>query len=101
VEKAPLNADAWEAKISDYLDKTTRTIVLEVAMGALFIDTPKLGRSEQRRITAAFERLGWVRGARTKHDRPWVRASPAVRLGLGAKRDCEGDSYPDVLSLDQ
>ena len=36
--------------------------VLEVARGALVIDTARLGTADQRRVTAILERLGWERG---------------------------------------
>ena len=67
--------DAWEEPISTYLVTQSNVTVLEIAREALFIELPKVGTTEQRRIAAALARLGWVRGKRTKHSRPWVRVA--------------------------
>jgi predicted P-loop ATPase len=72
-QDARYEADAWEQAISEWLGLETRTTVLAVARGALFIETPKLGTADQRRIAAALERLGWVRGGREARERFWVR----------------------------
>jgi predicted P-loop ATPase len=53
--------DAWEEVISDYLKSVTRTTMLDVARQALFIETRRIGTSDQRRITKVMERLGWKR----------------------------------------
>ena len=64
--------DAWEARIGGYLAPRAAALVIDVAREALFIDTPKLGTADQRRITAAMERLGWAKGARgSKGERFW------------------------------
>ena len=52
------------------LDKT-----VEVAHEAVFLETPRIGTADQRRIAAALERLGWRRGERTMRGRPWVRGA--------------------------
>ncbi|MGY4803379.1 VapE domain-containing protein [Teichococcus aerofrigidensis] len=57
-------ADAWEQAIAEWLNAKTQVTVLEVARGALGIETAKIGTADQRRIAAALERLGWQRGAR-------------------------------------
>jgi hypothetical protein len=57
-------ADAWEEAIRAFLVGLGRCTVLEVARGALFIETPRLGTADQRRIAAALERLHWRRAAR-------------------------------------
>jgi predicted P-loop ATPase len=72
-QDARYEADAWEEAVVQWLDGKAETTVLKVARGALFIDTPKLGTQDQRRIAAALERLGWVRGKRTENERPWKR----------------------------
>ena len=71
-------ADAWEGKVGSYLDGRTFVTVAEVGKEGLFIETPKLGTAEQRRIAAAMERLGWERGGRGAHgERYWrPKASP-------------------------
>ena len=68
-------ADAWEGMIGTYLSMRHAGVqVIDVARDALFIETPKLGTADQRRIAAAMERLGWERGARGAHgERFWQR----------------------------
>jgi predicted P-loop ATPase len=70
-------ADAWQDAIAGFLPGRTHTTVLEVARDALHIDTPKIGTADQRRISAALEVLGWVRGERTRTARPWQRRRDA------------------------
>lgn len=70
-QDARYEADAWEEDIGKFLVGKERTTVLQVARHGLHIQTPKLGTTEQRRISAALEQLGWVRGARTPTERPW------------------------------
>jgi len=71
-QDARYEADAWEEDIAKFLTGKERTTVSQVARHGLHILTPKLGTTDQRRISAALEQLGWVRGARTPTDRPWV-----------------------------
>jgi predicted P-loop ATPase len=80
--------DEWESIIGAWLETpvsdtdrpsgvATRNscTVGEVARHALHIETERLDRKYQNRITGALERLGWVRGTRTTLSRPWVRGS--------------------------
>jgi predicted P-loop ATPase len=53
--------DAWEESIGTYLKGKDRVLVGEVARTALYIETPRIGTADQRRITAIMERLGWCR----------------------------------------
>jgi predicted P-loop ATPase len=53
--------DAWEENIASYLETKSRVTIGEVARSALEIDTPRIGTADQRRITAALERLNWRR----------------------------------------
>jgi predicted P-loop ATPase len=71
-QDARYEADAWEEDIGKFLTGKERTTVSQVARDGLHILTPKLGTTDQRRISAALEQLGWVRGARTPTERPWV-----------------------------
>ena len=71
-QDARYEADAWEQAISEFLKGKLQTSVLEVAVHGLGFDKPKLGTADQRRIAAALERLGWVRGARTNSARLYV-----------------------------
>jgi predicted P-loop ATPase len=78
-------ADAWEEAIEKFVDgfqqagvpthrsAIHQTTILQIAKEALFIDTGRIGTADQRRIAAILERLGWVRGAKTKHGVPWMR----------------------------
>lgn len=69
-------ADAWEGRVGSYLDGRTVVTVAEVGKEGLFIETPKLGTVEQRRIAAAMERLGWERGGRGSHGERYWRPKP-------------------------
>ena len=75
--------DAWEQAISEWLENWNRDpqrpplTILTVARQALFIETPKIGTADQRRISAVLEQLGWMRGERTMNGRPWVRRHDA------------------------
>jgi predicted P-loop ATPase len=53
--------DAWEETISGYLETHDRVTVGEIARDALSIETPRIGTADQRRITAAMQRIGWRR----------------------------------------
>ena len=76
-QDARYEADAWEeAHRQVPVGQGTSTTVLRGGTAtALFIETPKIGTADQRRIAAALERLGWMRGERTMHGRPWVHGS--------------------------
>jgi predicted P-loop ATPase len=53
--------DAWEESISAYVKTKDRVLIGEVARQALFIETPRIGTADQRRIAAVLETLGWHR----------------------------------------
>ena len=81
-QEARYEADAWEESVGGYLTEFVnkmadpdehRVTVLQVAVHGLAIDKPRLGTADQRRIAAAMERLGWVRGDRGSNgQRYWV-----------------------------
>ncbi|MDN3564600.1 VapE domain-containing protein [Paeniroseomonas aquatica] len=71
-------ADVWEQPIAVWLAGRVEVTILAVAREALAIETPKIGTSEQRRIAAALERLGWIRAPRTSSGRFWVKARSGV-----------------------
>ena len=77
-QEARYEADAWEDAIRTFLVDKASVTLLQVAKEALFIETPKLGTAEQRRIANILERMGWTRGARTKTGIPFVRPGVAV-----------------------
>jgi predicted P-loop ATPase len=54
-------ADSWEEDIGAYLALQERVTVGQVAREALGIERSRIGTAEQRRITAALERLRWKR----------------------------------------
>jgi predicted P-loop ATPase len=60
-QAARYESDAWEENISDYLRAQSRVTVGQVAREALFIETPRISRTDQNRIMAALERLQWRR----------------------------------------
>jgi predicted P-loop ATPase len=76
-------ADAWEQAIGEWLEQREKDAKIRhdlppvtvklVANLALSMETQKIGRADQNRITAAMERLGWVRGKPTMHSKPWVK----------------------------
>jgi predicted P-loop ATPase len=63
-QEARFEADAWEEEIRAFVAGKSKVTVLQVAREGLFIDLPKVGTADQRRIAAAMERMGWERGAR-------------------------------------
>ena len=68
-------ADVWEEAIGKFLTGRNRTTIWEVARDGLFIETPRLGTADQRRIAAALERLGLQRGKMDENGRiTWMRA---------------------------
>jgi predicted P-loop ATPase len=77
--------DEWENIIRKWLAGTeedgrsgppkTRCTVAEVALHAVRLDTGRLGTTEQRRITAALERIGWE-ATRDKSGRWWQPKIP-------------------------
>jgi predicted P-loop ATPase len=67
--------DAWEQVVAEWLGGKTTTTILDVARGALSMETPRIGTADQRRIAAALERLGWARGRRgPRGERLWARS---------------------------
>jgi predicted P-loop ATPase len=72
-QSARYESDAWEDVIVTYLGASSRVTVLQLAREALHMDTSKIGTSDQRRISAALERMGWQRGPRGNNgERFWV-----------------------------
>ena len=89
-QAARYEPDAWEQPMMLWLDgknPVTGTLeqrrrheatILDIARGALCIESAKLGTSEQRRIAAILEHSGWTRGPRRTDGRPWKR--PVVTM---------------------
>jgi predicted P-loop ATPase len=72
-QEARYEVDPWEQAIADYLRSLETTTILDVARDALHAEMVKIGTGENRRISKALERLGWVRAPRQGGRRPWVR----------------------------
>jgi predicted P-loop ATPase len=68
--------DAWEEIIKDWLATRpgpARVLIKEVAKEGLNIETARLGRQEQNRISACLKRLGWERSETLRQGhRHWV-----------------------------
>ncbi len=93
-QDARYESDAWEDTIATWAntlqDSPTlapRCTVLQVAKSALEFQSQKLGTSDQRRIAAALERLGWCQGKRTGAGR-WFEPGP-VAVEAKRVRDAE------------
>jgi predicted P-loop ATPase len=77
-QKQRYEADAWEQPIVEWLAGRFDVTVGEVASQALQIDKGRLGTTEQRRIAAVLENLGWERGKASNGRRPWRRPLPPM-----------------------
>ena len=67
--------DAWEETVSEFIVGKPRVTISEVAKNGLFIDTPRIAKSDQNRIAAILSAIGWMRGKRgDKGERFWVPA---------------------------
>ena len=75
-QEARYEGDVWEEKIVEYLNglSTAKVTVAQVARDALHFETARIGTADQRRITAAMERLGWKRLPRENNQRRWARS---------------------------
>jgi predicted P-loop ATPase len=96
-QEARYEADAWEIAVREWMDKEpliNQTTVLWVAQDALSIETSRLGTSEQRRIAAVLERLGWVRG-NIAGGRPIDRVRGGITGGrpMPGKRGPKGERF--------
>jgi predicted P-loop ATPase len=58
-QDARYEADAWEDIVLKWLVGMERVTVGKVAKDALYIETPRIGTADQRRIIAILERNGW------------------------------------------
>jgi predicted P-loop ATPase len=70
-QAARYEADSWEDNIAEYLKTNTRVTIGQVAKEALHIETPRNGRAEQNRISAAMERLGWRKEKKDWKGQTW------------------------------
>jgi predicted P-loop ATPase len=77
-QDAKYDPDVWEENIAAYLEglpeRTTVTVGQVAREGMNIMDTQKIGRRDQNRITAVMERLGWCRQPKdSKGNIPWGR----------------------------
>jgi predicted P-loop ATPase len=56
--------DAWEDRITEHLASLSRVTIFKVAIDALGFKAADIGTSDQRRIAAILENLGWRRAKR-------------------------------------
>ena len=70
-QEARFEVDAWEESISTYLTSRSKVTIGQVALEALGIDVPRLGRAEQNRVSAALQRLGWKREPKDWKGKRW------------------------------
>jgi predicted P-loop ATPase len=72
-QAARYEGDAWEENIAEYLTQHPKVTIGQVAREALGIETPRIGRADQRRIAAVVEQRGWKRGQKDwKGNRWWT-----------------------------
>jgi predicted P-loop ATPase len=63
-QEARYESDIWEENIRDFVVGRTRVTIGEIARLGLFIETPRIGTAEQRRIASILETMAWRRGKR-------------------------------------
>ncbi|MGI4765048.1 MAG: VapE domain-containing protein [Janthinobacterium lividum] len=72
-QEARFEGDAWEEPVRSFLIGKRNVLVGEIAREGLSIETPRLGRADQNRITVILERLGWWRAKKKNAQgyQPW------------------------------
>ena len=104
-QSARYEADAWEDSICEWLDRLhdepksvswngkdlieAKCTAQMVARLALHMEVQKVGTTEQRRITAALERLGWKQAKRTMTGRFYEPGPAALDRQLQRKKQRE------------
>jgi hypothetical protein len=58
-------------RAKDYLDLHPRVTIGQIAKQALFIETPRIGTADQRRIAAVLTNLGWTREPKDGEGKRW------------------------------
>jgi predicted P-loop ATPase len=53
--------DAWEEMIRSYVSSRTKVTIGEIAKQALFIEAPRIGTADQRRIANILTQINWRR----------------------------------------
>jgi predicted P-loop ATPase len=75
-QAARYESDAWEECIADYLKTKERVTIGEIAKLALYIETPRIGTADQRRIAAVLDMLGWHRVPKDWQGKRWWGPTP-------------------------
>jgi predicted P-loop ATPase len=70
-QEARYEGDAWEENIKHYVETQPRVTIGQVAKEALFMETPKIGTLDQRRIAAVLINLGWNRQPKDGEGKRW------------------------------
>ncbi len=72
-QEARFEVDLWEEPIERHLSGKSSVVVGDIARVALSLETPRIGRAEQNRITSILQRLNWKRGEKDwRGSRPWI-----------------------------
>jgi predicted P-loop ATPase len=70
---ARYEADAWQEPVAEYLVGRTTTTVGQILRLGLFVETPRLGTHDMRRVSNILEKLGWRRGDKDSNGNiPWM-----------------------------
>jgi predicted P-loop ATPase len=86
-QSARYEGDPWEQTVAEFLVGKPRVTISQVAKDGLYIDTPRIGTADQRRIAAILIVLHWTRGARgDKGERFWVPGANTDGQSLRGKR---------------
>jgi predicted P-loop ATPase len=70
-QEARYEGDAWEENIKHFVEARPRVTVGQVAKEALFMEMPKIGTLDQRRIAAVLINLGWNRQPKDREGKRW------------------------------
>jgi predicted P-loop ATPase len=70
-QEARYEGDAWEESVASFLQSNTRVTVCQVARDALYIETPRIGTAEQRRIASILTTLNWERQPKDSKGTRW------------------------------
>jgi predicted P-loop ATPase len=70
-QEARYEGDAWEEPIRGYINLKPRVTIGQIAKGALFMETQRIGTADQRRIAAVLTNLGWRRAKKDREGNRW------------------------------
>jgi predicted P-loop ATPase len=70
-QEARYEGDAWEENIKSFVEACSQVTIGQVAKDALFMETPRIGTADQRRIAAVLINLGWSRQPKDSKGTRW------------------------------